>query len=277
MWAAGLSLMLGLGLSWLLEDTGSYAVAASVMVAVGLLLALSLKFSRQSELTVYNIADALNHVSSDAGGKRPPTPTSAEAKRLVGQIYKLASSSRDLTTTIETDRERLRSMLELLPVGVWVFDREQKLLYANSAAHQLLGTKDHELKGAPRPKVLDWLFQTDQTFDVWLKQAQDNKVRDFKFWERVSLITHDNQRLIGDVAVNYEKGDSHDIETVIVFVNRTSEYMGDEAQLDFVAVAAHELRGPITVIRGYLDVFKQELKEVFTVDQRALLQKGARF
>src|SRR5690606_13477005 len=70
-----------------------------------------------------------------------------------------------------------------------------------------------------------------------------------------------------------EKNNTVGIETIVAFVDRTRQYMADEAQLDFVAEAAHELRGPITVIRGYLDVFNEEMSKVFNVEQRSLLQK----
>lgn len=38
------------------------------------------------------------------------------------------------------------------------------------------------------------------------------------------------------------------------FIDKTDLYMPDEDDLNFIAFAAHELRGPITIIRGYLDV-----------------------
>ncbi|NTW62139.1 HAMP domain-containing histidine kinase [Candidatus Saccharibacteria bacterium] len=47
----------------------------------------------------------------------------------------------------------------------------------------------------------------------------------------------------------------------------------DEENLDFIAFAAHELRGPITVIRGYLDVLNDELKEVLQGDQQELIHR----
>lgn len=43
--------------------------------------------------------------------------------------------------------------------------------------------------------------------------------------------------------------------------------------LDFIAFAAHELRGPITVIRGYLDVLGDELAPALKDDQGELFRR----
>ena len=42
--------------------------------------------------------------------------------------------------------------------------------------------------------------------------------------------------------------------------------------MDFIALAAHELRGPITVIRGYLELLGQDLQGI-TPDQQQLLDR----
>jgi two-component system phosphate regulon sensor histidine kinase PhoR/two-component system sensor histidine kinase VicK len=53
----------------------------------------------------------------------------------------------------------------------------------------------------------------------------------------------------------------------------TDRYQEDEDNLNFIAFAAHELRGPITVIRGYLDVLQDELNDILEDDQRELFYR----
>ena len=50
-------------------------------------------------------------------------------------------------------------------------------------------------------------------------------------------------------------------------------YVDSEDNADFVALAAHELRAPLTVIRGYLDMLDEEIYDKVTDDQRALLDR----
>lgn len=43
--------------------------------------------------------------------------------------------------------------------------------------------------------------------------------------------------------------------------------------MDFISLAAHELRGPITVIRGYLDVLRPELDSLMNQEQRQIFDR----
>lgn len=49
--------------------------------------------------------------------------------------------------------------------------------------------------------------------------------------------------------------------------------MPDEDDLNFIAFAAHELRGPITIIRGYLDVLSLELEDKLSAQQAELFKR----
>ncbi len=56
-------------------------------------------------------------------------------------------------------------------------------------------------------------------------------------------------------------------------MDRTGAYQPEDDQLDFISFAAHELRGPVTVIRGYLDVLTQELADDGSSEHQALLSR----
>lgn len=253
-----------------LDNSLAAAIAGVAAVIVG--WSWSVFLSKKLSQPIVEIVEALDHVGPGSSPKRAPKPSEL-VKPIVSQIYELATSAKSLTTDLEGQRAFLDAAMGLLPVGVLIFNSEQQTTYVNPLAAELLGHSSQELEGLNRSDVLDWLFQTDENYDYWLDQSRANDVHSQHFWERVALIKTDGERLIGDLAAHYEKDETHDIETIVVFIDRTKEYIADEAQLDFVAVAAHELRGPITVIRGYLDVFLDELGGSFTVEQRNLLQK----
>jgi len=58
-------------------------------------------------------------------------------------------------------------------------------------------------------------------------------------------------------------------------IDRTQIYAEDEENLDFISFAAHELRGPITVIKGYVDILQDELADVLQGDQVELFRRLA--
>lgn len=110
-----------------------------------------------------------------------------------------------------------------------------------------------------------------EIFD-WIEAARAAKIRDTKTWERVSNVfdNHDDQKLY-DIVVFFEKQFEDDV--AIFFIDKTANYDHDESDLNFIAFAAHEIRGPITIIRGYLDILSMELDQTLTDQQKELFTR----
>lgn len=127
----------------------------------------------------------------------------------------------------------------------------------------------HTVQGALRPQLL---FNGSDSLDQWLDECEESSVKAQKYWRRIPDRTADaeNRRLF-DVYASYEKNSPH--ETVLTLIDMTHIYQVDEEDLNFIAFAAHELRGPITVIRGYIDVLQDELETVLANDQRELFHR----
>lgn len=148
--------------------------------------------------------------------------------------------------------------------GFVVMNHERKITYANKAAPIQIGTDG--------VSTLNLLFNGDDTLDNWLVECDKNAVHAEKTWARIpdKLPDEENRRFF-DVIASYDKG--AESEVVLTLIDRTNLYNVGEQELDFIAFAAHELRGPITVIRGYLDVLEDELKDVLKDDQEELFRR----
>jgi len=95
-----------------------------------------------------------------------------------------------------------------------------------------------------------------------------------KTWPRIpNKLPNEEDRRFFDVIASYNKG--AESEMVLTLIDRTHLYEIGEEELDFIAFAAHELRGPITVIRGYIDVLGDELSEKLENDQKELFRRLA--
>lgn len=166
--------------------------------------------------------------------------------------------------SLKAQVETLTSMLDTTTCGLVAIDNNQKIIYTNKAAPSRINT-DGSIE-------LDLLFNGDDALKKWIEECNNNLVRGEHTWTRVpdNLPNQENRRFF-DVVASYEKG--RVAETVLVLVDRTSAYAVDEENLDFLSFAAHELRGPITVIRGYLDVLEGELANKFEGDQHELFRR----
>ena len=219
-------------------------------------------------------SNAVVYVSGEAGHVVAPNVNNVRdeksgLKGLVQVIYEKAAESHnaaDISGTAPLSSAVNEALLKKLPVGVIALGIDGHVLYANEAAPIRIDRHDRT--------VIDLGFEGDDSLDLWLSKAQAIKVSDTHFWQGISdRPLDDPKRKVFDVLASFERGVNDQFESVIVTIDRSGAYRSLDEDLDFIALAAHELRGPITVIRGYLDVLKDELAPVLKPDQFMLLDR----
>lgn len=222
------------------------------------------------------ITDALAHVSGQPGQVAPPNvndPAYEQSglREIVQTIYELSVSSFQ-SGEQKSDREDstatlLKTVFSQLPCDVVALDSNQcaTLYHGTGGLAQLPD-------GAWR---LSLHFDQADAFQTWLEECRRSKVRDTMLWRRVpnAVLGSAGERKIYDVIAHYEKTDNPEVETVLALLDRTAYYAQDEDDMDFIAMAAHELRGPITIIRGYLDVLNEELADRLDDEQKELFAR----
>jgi len=162
------------------------------------------------------------------------------------------------------ESHRLATALDQTNAGIIIMNASGKIVYANHSAPVKKDTSD--------TLQLDLLFERESAFDDWLATCRDSAVHAEQSWLRVpDRIVGEEGRRIFNVTANYEKGSV--AEVVLVTYDATNMYQQEDEDLDFISFAAHELRGPITVIRGYLDVLDVELEGQLAPDQKELFSR----
>lgn len=218
-----------------------------------------------------DLVQAVVLVAGEPSAEMPANPNHARYEKdgfreILQTVYELGSKKSDAIkdAPISSSHDVLEAGLEGSSTGIVILNSEHKVIYHNSIAPVRVNTDDS--------LSLDLQFPQDDTLDKWLIKAEKNKLSAERQWSRISnKLPGEKGRQIFDVAVNYHKGSS--AETVITLFNRTHDYMPEEEEMDFISFAAHELRGPITVIRGYLDVLNEELNPVLQQDQAELMKR----
>lgn len=168
------------------------------------------------------------------------------------------------TTNTNDQLTMLTAALNETRAGIVILDSSGAIQYANRAAPVITDTNGRQ--------VLELLFEQNNVLQDLLESCRESAVHAEQIWQRVpNKIVGEEGRRIFNITANYEKGSA--AEVVLVLYDATATYQPEDDDLDFISFAAHELRGPITVIRGYLDVLTNELENQVAPDQRELLQR----
>lgn len=165
---------------------------------------------------------------------------------------------------VEPTPDFLLQALDDTSVGVVVYDENKEIIYANKTAPVQIGMDD---------KMLLKLQQEQKDcVENWIDEINEKIIRADKMWQRVPEDSdNSSEKRYYDIVASYSQ--ENEKRTIVIIMDRTDDYKQDNNDLSFIAFAAHELRGPITVIRGYLDVLNDELGGQLSPEYKELINR----
>lgn len=151
------------------------------------------------------------------------------------------------TFDLREEYAKFYASIDNLSLGFIITDKEKNIIFLN--------------------KTIKDLFYSDPKTNIKLQVLQDQthgKIDLFKNHDNVlrnSLSLSFEHVNIGDKHVNIFISpvilQSETIGTVILTKDITWEYINEKSKEDFFTIASHELRAPLTAIRGYIAIIKQ--------------------
>jgi two-component system phosphate regulon sensor histidine kinase PhoR len=214
-------------------------------------------FSRLSR-PIHAIIDA---VRSYQGGKEESIPeihlqgaVDDDFSRLAQTLNSLSEKVRSQIRTLIEEKNEKEAILESLVEGVIAVDADGLIRYVNFTGSKMLGVSKRHLIGHPFPEeVLEGKADLLKKCRLMLKGAQDHNtiVTD-------SVSMGEGAKIYLDLIAAPKPFHSG---AIIVIQDKSSHYKVLEMGKDFVANASHELRTPITIIKGFAETL-QDLPEI---------------
>jgi PAS domain S-box-containing protein len=152
------------------------------------------------------------------------------------------------------------AVVEALPLGVIVLDSEARVLDVNPAAQQILGGPAVEAIGRPVAELLsDWTDLSDLLVEAAEQKAEvvvDGDSHGRVFEVRVSPLHGGDGRRLGRLLLLRDVTERKRVERELRRAKEAAE-ASDRAKSEFMSVASHEMRTPITSIKGYTDLLSK--------------------
>ena len=226
-----------------LEDIVSRArgdVIVSALVALIIAIGLAAVFSRQVSKPVTRLRDVASAIASGDLTHRPAISAPGEVGELSVAIQRMSEQLSSRLRALEEEDELLGALVESLDEGVIAVDGQRRVIRINRSGRQLLDVR------ADVPFSVDLLPRERALADA-LESALDGQVV-----ERVE--TRLGRRTLALTARPLGVGGA-----VLALFDLTSLRRLETVRRDFVANVSHELKTPLTAIRGFAETLSSEL------------------
>lgn len=189
--------------------------------------------------------------------------------QVANQLQQKISETTTEMSLIEGERNKLRGVLNSMTDGVFAVDQVGRIILFNKAACELTGRTVESVAGQLAEKVMPFRAGGELVMTRWLAETPGTGHR-LGEWKGLELYRADGSSLIVDVQAIGLENDPNGIRALITFHDLTKSRQLEQMQVDFVALAAHELRTPVTEIRGYLDILSTEELDIKAEGQRLI-------
>jgi two-component system sensor histidine kinase VicK len=261
------------GVFWALQRYTSWdiSIALASSLALGVLSAcvITVLFSNFVVQPIRALWQTILHLSPTEHGMAAPTFENLRLGRelvtsLAAQVYQLVNTADQAKadSRLKTDDLHNNFIAQNLPLPLVVMDATETIRFANEAAARYVGMTAADMVGKNVYMVLDMSFPGEATFDSWLKSVKAKNATAVSSWDRVRLNVLDNHPAhLFDLAAYYNRDNPDHNETMLVLFDHTKQYAQDDQAVSFMALSVHEMRTPLTLLRGYIEVFEDELGE----------------
>jgi two-component system phosphate regulon sensor histidine kinase PhoR len=191
---------------------------------------------------------------------RAMTPPSAPGiwHHIYEGIYYLQRRNRNKRKSLGELVKRFREGFEALPDAVVVIDKDARIMWCNRNARIELGLRWPDDNGRRidnlirNPSFIDFLHKGDYQYPIEVSAPTNpNKIFEYR------MMQYGEDQLL----------------LIVRDVSRVSHL--EEMRKDFVANVSHELKTPLTVINGYLEVLETTTKEPSPIVAKALSEMGS--
>jgi len=220
-------------------------VVVGGLIAILLVALLSLVISRRISRPLEQIKQEAERYAQGDFEHRLRVSGSSEIVALAQALNEMAVQLNDRITTIDKQRNEQDSVLSSMVEGVIAIDSSQNVLRINPAAARLLDVSVDGVVGLSVQEVVrkaDLLDFITDTMDSEIALEQD-----------MVLFSGDSEICIQAHGTMLRGGNDESIGALVVFNDLTRMRRLETMRRDFVANVSHELKTPITAIKGFVE------------------------
>jgi two-component system, OmpR family, phosphate regulon sensor histidine kinase PhoR len=217
------------------------------LIIAGLATLLSLLVSQRIRRPIEEIKRSAERFAR--GDFQSPLPVSdlEEIASLCLAMKQMASELRRKINTITEQRNELEAVLSSMVEGVFGVDREERIIGMNIAAGRILGCDPSSAQGRSIQEVL-----RHSELQRFVKQALSSH----ETVEKDIVLYAEQETILSGLGTPLRDGNRNRIGALIVLNDVTRLRKLENIRRDFVANVSHEIKTPITAIKGFVETLR---------------------
>jgi len=235
----------------------------SAMLIGGFFLLLGFFLARQLTRPITQMTVVASDMAQGNYSLRLPERRTDEMGRLAIALNELARGTEDRIQELTSSRNELAAVLGGLTEGVVAVDLECNILHLNNSARKMLNLRELELLGKP---LLD---------NIRVPEIIDAVMACLRGMTTVETNASIADRKLNIVVVPLGGGKQFVLAgAILVLQDVTEMFHLEQVRRDFVANASHELKTPISAIRGFIETIIDDPKMPREVLQQFVQRAG---
>lgn len=166
-----------------------------------------------------------------------------------------------------SEKNKFDEILSSIIDGIIALDFNKNVIFLNKASEELTNYRETEVQGKPIDQIIHLFSDADEILPKTYCQGSFNQTAKLigkgGKQTKVNLMT---TQVSGTVQTN--------LSCILILHDLSREEELEQMKLDFVSMASHELKTPLTSIVGYLSVFLNESKDKIPKESLDLLNKA---
>ncbi|MHA6481954.1 ATP-binding protein [Paenibacillus sp. strain BS8-2] len=185
----------------------------------------------------------------------------ARVNTMGANMLKYTNQLRDAATELQSTKQYLESFVNNTSDAIHVVDLEYRIMQVNNAFEKMYGWKSEEVLGKPSPSIPEeYLEEQHLMIDKVLKGGSVSDYETLNLTKRgeridvsrtISAIRDESDQIVAIASITRNITSRKQAEEIL----RRSEKLSVIGQL--AAGVAHEVRNPLTTLRGFVQLHKQ--------------------
>ncbi len=221
-----------------------------IAVLAGLLVASLLGYRMAANITrpIREITDTAESIAKGQFDRHINIYGKDEVGILATSINDMASKLDEMIISLQDKNVKLEAIMSSVVNGIIAIDSLEKVLFINPAAEKILNIRDKDISGKHLLQVV-----RNNSLDNYLNSILKEK----NYYDTEITLEGSEEKILKFYANPIRQIDKTDIKGIIITIQDITELRRlEKVRTEFVANVSHELKTPLTSIKGFVETLK---------------------